>query len=397
MVHTISYIVCSSVTQSRCHNYALAARSFGVGQFFYLYFVASTFFSYLWYVVYTYINMRDMGLNKIEDRLSRIKSIVDGWRDTNSISRIERDLVLEELRGLYDAVLDIESRERLGEGVDEKEVETFQPVVPIVDVVRDVVDDFDDALDIDALLGLTDDDASLPAVEEVVAEPLEVADGATDDIIVEAAPTEDGAAASAVETAVETAVDVEPQERVNEEQRVETTPGGGLFDLDDIPVASKSGRRMISLYSDAPKREVVKVQEPVKATPVEVAPIVKEESVASVAVAQSVDAAEPPRRIGDVLAGTVVTLADKMAGDDAPTTAFNRIADLRKAIGLNDKFLMIRDLFGGDAARYENTIDTLNEFDDLDECMIYIVENFRWNPDSEGAKLLVSLLERKLA
>jgi hypothetical protein len=86
-----------------------------------------------------------------------------------------------------------------------------------------------------------------------------------------------------------------------------------------------------------------------------------------------------------------------MAGDDAPTTAFNRITDLRKAIGLNDKFLMIRDLFGGDAARYEDTIDTLNEFDDLDECMIYIVENFRWNPDSEGAKLLVSLLERKLA
>lgn len=336
-----------------------------------------------------------MGLNKIEDRLSRVKSIVDGWRDTNSISRIERDLVLEELRGLYDAVLDIESRERLGESVDEKEVETFQPVVPIVDVVRDVVDDFDDALDIDALLGLTDDDASLPAVEEVVAEPLEVADSATDDIIVEAAPTEDGAAASAVETAVETAVDVEPQERVNEEQRVETTPGGGLFDLDDIPVASKSSRRMISLYNDAPKRDVVK--ETVALEAVEAAPAVKDEVVATAPVAQGVDAVEQPKRIGDVLAGTVVTLADKMAGDDAPTTAFNRIADLRKAIGLNDKFLMIRDLFGGDAARYEDTIDTLNEFDDLDECMIYIVENFRWNPDSEGAKLLVSLLERKLA
>ena len=338
-----------------------------------------------------------MGLNKIEDRLSRIKSIVDGWRDTNSISRIERDLVLEELRRLYDAFLNVEEGESSSDDAVVESVETFQPVVPIVDVVRDVVDDFDDALDIDALLGLTDDDASLPAVEEVVAEPLEVADSATDDIIVEAAPAEDGAAASAVETAVETAVDVEPQERVNEEQRVETTPGGGLFDLDDIPVASKSSRRMISLYNDAPKRDVVKVQEPVKATPVEVAPAVKDEVVATAPVAQGVDAVEQPKRIGDVLAGTVVTLADKMAGDDAPTTAFNRITDLRKAIGLNDKFLMISDLFGGDAARYEDTIDTLNEFDDLDECMIYIVENFRWNPDSEGAKLLVSLLERKLA
>jgi hypothetical protein len=86
-----------------------------------------------------------------------------------------------------------------------------------------------------------------------------------------------------------------------------------------------------------------------------------------------------------------------MSSDDAPTTPFNRIEDLRKAIGLNDKFLMIRDLFGGDADRYEDTIDTLNEFEDLDECIIYITENFRWNPDSEGAKLLISLIERKLA
>ena len=101
--------------------------------------------------------------------------------------------------------------------------------------------------------------------------------------------------------------------------------------------------------------------------------------------------------MGDVLGGTTTTLADKMADDSAPTAAFNRITDLRKAIGLNDKFLMIRDLFDGDAARYEDTITTLNEFDDLDECMIYIVENFVWNPDSEGAKLLVSLIERKLA
>jgi hypothetical protein len=58
---------------------------------------------------------------------------------------------------------------------------------------------------------------------------------------------------------------------------------------------------------------------------------------------------------------------------------------------------MIRDLFGGDVDRYEATIDTLDEFEELDECMIYIVENFHWNPDSEAAKLIVSLLERKLA
>ena len=62
-----------------------------------------------------------------------------------------------------------------------------------------------------------------------------------------------------------------------------------------------------------------------------------------------------------------------------------------------DRFLLARDLFGGDMDACGRTIDRLNEFDDLDECMIYIAENFDWNPNSDGAKLLVDLIERKLA
>ena len=164
---------------------------------------------------------------------------------------------------------------------------------------------------------------------------------------------------------------------------------------------------MISLYDDASIRRVpvatehASAPEPVeehKPEPVEpsVEPSVAQQPVEqpSVVVQEDVQA---PQCLGDVLGGGVKTLADKMSSDDAPTTPFNRIEDLRKAIGLNDKFLMIRDLFGGDADRYEDTIDTLNEFEDLDECIIYITENFRWNPDSEGAKLLISLIERKLA
>ena len=155
---------------------------------------------------------------------------------------------------------------------------------------------------------------------------------------------------------------------------------------------------MISLYSDNPlpvqtpaepakvEREVVTVErEPV----VEVIPAEERVSVVEPIVSQ-------PQRLGESF-GEVKTLADKMAKDGNPTTPFNRITELRQAIGLNDRFLMIRDLFGGDATRYEATIDTLDEFEDLDECIIYIVENFRWNPDLEAAKLLVSLIERKLA
>lgn len=73
------------------------------------------------------------------------------------------------------------------------------------------------------------------------------------------------------------------------------------------------------------------------------------------------------------------------------------MADLAAGVVQQRRFLLARDLFGGDMDACGRTIDRLNEFDDLDECMIYIAENFDWNPNSDGAKLLVDLIERKLA
>ena len=73
------------------------------------------------------------------------------------------------------------------------------------------------------------------------------------------------------------------------------------------------------------------------------------------------------------------------------------VADLRNAIGINDKFLLIRDLFGGDGEAYEEAIGRLNDCADFDDCMIYIAENYAWNPNSDGVKLLMELLERKFA
>lgn len=305
----------------------------------------------------------NMGLNKIEERLASITAIVDGWKRQGSVPRIERDIVLEQLRSIYNEVLDVEDsgvvadQEHEPESVEPVEVESEQPVDN-----NGVVDEFYESLDIDALLGITDD------APEPEPEP---------EVMDEAEPV------------------------VDEEPQVVST-SGGLFNLDDIPVRTKSKRKMISLYDDAPIRRVPEPVEEHKPEPVE--PSV-ESSVAQQPVEQPVEQpsvvvqedVQAPQCLGDVLGGGVQTLADKMSSDDAPTTPFNRIEDLRKAIGLNDKFLMIRDLFGGDADRYEDTIDTLNEFEDLDECIIYITENFRWNPDSEGAKLLISLIERKLA
>lgn len=321
-------------------------------------------------------------------------ALAEGWQKSESLPAIERDLMLEELRGFYDELLDFKGDSGLAERVG---------ATIMADTDTEPI--FDDVLDIDALLGLSDVERDEPKQEEVAVEPE-----------VEVVPEP--------EIEVEVEVEPEPEPLPEPEPIAEPEPmvapkgNGGLFDMEDIPVRTRSSRKMISLYTSPfaaetkPKAEESKVepvanQEPkaepaivpepkVEAKP-EPAPAPEPTPAPASAPAPVAQPTAEPVRLGDVLGGKTTTLADKMADDSAPTAAFNRITDLRKAIGLNDKFLMIRDLFDGDAARYEDTITTLNEFDDLDECMIYIVENFVWNPDSEGAKLLVSLIERKLA
>ena len=359
-----------------------------------------------------------MALKRVDERLSRLTSMVEKWNMSGDVPRIERDMALEELRRIYDELLDYNPQSVVddaapsvdvveGEAVKSNAVVGLaESVMPsdIVTPVESVGDAFDDALDIDAILGLSGDD-SISIVEPNAEDAIETEQETEPQQEAETEQVSEQESEQEKEPMpqqdVETEQDSEPQQNIEVEQvfEAEQEPetevaestserpvGGGLFDMDDIPVRTKGGRRMISLY-DVPKG-VTPAAEPV-VEPAEVTTIVAPQPAPE-------PREEGPQRLGDVIAKNVTTLADKMA-EEQPTAAFNRITDIRKAIGLNDRFLMIRDLFGGDATLYDKTITRLNEFDDLDECMIYIVENFRWNPDSEGAKLLVSLLERKLS
>lgn len=356
-----------------------------------------------------------MDLKNINDILSRLSRMADGWQKRGSAPAIERDLALEELRRLYEELLHAEGDATLAESVGA----TIAATAP-------AVNEIEEAIDIDALLGLTEEDyAPKPVAEPAPEKVIEVAPEPAPEEVVEVAP-EPIMVEEPKRPIVEAVVEAEVIQELVEEDVLEPTPeptpepisepqtvaiGGGLFDIDDIPVRTKSKRKIISLYN-APVAPVVEPQAKVEPKPLpqpastpapqptpkpKPQPAPKPMSQPTPKPMPQPAPQSAPTRLGDVLGGGVTTLADKMADDTQPTQPMNRISDLRRAIGLNDKFLMIRDLFDGDVARYEDTIDTLNEFDDLDECMIYIIENFAWNPDSEGAKLLVSLIERKLA
>lgn len=357
----------------------------------------------------------------IDEQLSRIATLVESWKSGNTVSAIERDIALSILRSLYDNIGNINAEQHCDSGntrpdkavVVEAEHQEKTKAERDVEAETDSDASFDDALDIDALLGLS---APIGDVADKAEEAEEEAAAETEIVEEAVKEIEEEIEEKATEEAIEEGA-VSGSSESTQRSKI-----GGLFDIDDIPVRSRSSRKMISLYNtpaqqskaepqhNTPKpestpaaeiREVVDREVKIDATPTVVEhhkatePLVEESAQKS--IAEVVVAASEDKRLGEVLGGGITTLADKMASEEQPTTPFNRISDLHKAIGLNDKFLMIRDLFEGDAERYNDTIDTLNEFDDLDECMIYIVENFAWNPDSEGAKLLVSLIERKLS
>jgi hypothetical protein len=82
--------------------------------------------------------------------------------------------------------------------------------------------------------------------------------------------------------------------------------------------------------------------------------------------------------------------------EEAPYIPTSGRRDLKHSISVNDKFVMVRDMFDGNSKTFNDTIAYLDTFSDLDEAIIYIHDTYNWSADSDGVKLLVELLENKL-
>ncbi len=71
------------------------------------------------------------------------------------------------------------------------------------------------------------------------------------------------------------------------------------------------------------------------------------------------------------------------------------VQDIGKAIGLNDKFHYIRELFKGDHALYDKTIQALNHAQDFKDAFSYLNEHFDWDMDDPSVQTLLELTRRK--
>ena len=73
------------------------------------------------------------------------------------------------------------------------------------------------------------------------------------------------------------------------------------------------------------------------------------------------------------------------------------VRDIRSAIGLNDRVLLINTLFQQDAVRFQNTLNALNALGSLSEAEDYLLANFpQWNLDSEVVYRFMMAVRRKL-
>lgn len=379
-----------------------------------------------------------MDLKTLRAELQKLAALAEGWDASHEIADIERDLALGKLRELYDAV-------RFG---------LDSAVQPSVEDELSSVDLPPVEIDLDAVIPLTamsEPFAAAPAVEpvgtpaEVPAEmPAEAAVPAEIPLQAPAeAPVEERTempaeavggtvGASVVEPTVDPIGEIPAEAVATVSEPSDATDSEGapvaaeapavvaeplsLFELDPVDVKRAKHRVVLSLYGDtdsvtpAPgKVEPVAEERPVP--PPQAVPAVspspadvpqEEPAATSVPVGGAGHRAVPAENgaavLGETLNSDVKTVSDLIAVTTPPAAVGQEpVADLRQALCNNDRFLLARDLFGGDMDACGRTIDRLNEFDDLDECMIYIAENFDWNPNSDGAKLLVDLIERKLA
>ena len=77
------------------------------------------------------------------------------------------------------------------------------------------------------------------------------------------------------------------------------------------------------------------------------------------------------------------------------------IKDLRSAIGINDKFQFIQELFGGDEKSFEVGIKTINAFKIFPEAQFYIKRELReknnWDEESNIVKQFDQLIKRRFS
>lgn len=350
-------------------------------------------------------------LEKVLSQIDRIRSIASRWSATETVSEMERDLMLDKLRTLYEEILFWDQ---------EQSTETLPGAS--ASVTTDTQSGKLSTQESVTVAESAPSKASTPvnASVEVVAES-----GPSEMPASEVSMTETASAAPCQPetTPASETWHAQPQPQPQPEDRPHEQPTDQKLFSDEAHVRTRVDKQVIlSLYGEGtpatssrpyvggyqPPVQPEPAYEPVPKTVAAVerqpepssAVVVEQPKIVS-PVVPAAQTAPGSKVLGEVIVTPSESLGDLLGKQHPHTDVASRlrastITDLQHSIGINDRFLLINELFGGNVALYEQTLARLNEFTSLDDAMIYIQENFDWNPNSEGTTFLVELLERKL-
>jgi len=71
------------------------------------------------------------------------------------------------------------------------------------------------------------------------------------------------------------------------------------------------------------------------------------------------------------------------------------IANISQAIGINERFQFIKELFANDVTAYNSTIQTLNAMTHVDQAVEYISQHFNWDMENATVQRFLSIVERR--
>jgi hypothetical protein len=113
---------------------------------------------------------------------------------------------------------------------------------------------------------------------------------------------------------------------------------------------------------------------------------------------------QPKREVHEAIAEKKESLNDRLKQDKTEVAHVLKetpIKDLRKGIGINDRFTFVRELFRGDEAFYERSIKTINGFHIFSEAEYWINRELKykigWDEDKEVVKHFYQLVRRRFS
>ncbi|MGQ1784344.1 MULTISPECIES: hypothetical protein [unclassified Saccharicrinis] len=106
-----------------------------------------------------------------------------------------------------------------------------------------------------------------------------------------------------------------------------------------------------------------------------------------------------PKTIGESLVSEKKSVNELIANTQVSTIQKplkgKPIQDLTKGLGINDRFMFQRELFGGKIEVLNQTLQQLNDMPDFITAQSFIQSNFNWDEEQEVTKAFFSYIERK--